>query len=234
MDEMRKYVILVTLFISAFAFAGGFVPGTYPERAAAWKKFTVQDLQLGMPLSKLSGFTCDDRAGQYQHFCVKFLDPRCKGRKAYVKYLSHSGDIPKGQGCTYDSGTSATYLDRQSAIPPLYAVAVEGTDTPVPRAYQIRFTFANDQLTDDSNIGKALIAKYGQPDYKNAPMQMRWNAGPGLDDVFLAAECASSTGPDVHCLLQAWDGPLLDAERAIAQAAGDEAKIKNGPAAPKL
>jgi hypothetical protein len=230
---MRNYIIIATLSISAFAFAGGFAPGTYPERAAVWKKLTVQGIELGTPLSKLSGFTCDDRVGEYQHTCVKFLDPKCKGRKTYVKFISFNADVPKGQGCTYNSSNGGTYLDREMPTVPLFAVAVVGTDTAVPRAYEIRFTFALDQLTDDSNIGKALVAKYGKPDYKNAPMQMRWNA-PGLDDLYLAAECGGSAGPDAHCLVQAWDGPLLQAERSIKQTADDAAKIQNGPAAPKL
>jgi hypothetical protein len=211
---MRNYVIVAVLSISAFAFAGGFAPGSYPERAETWKKFTVQGIELGTPLSKLSGFTCDDKPGEYQHTCVKFLDPKCKGRKTYVKFINFSSDVPKGQGCTYNSENGATYLDRQSPTVPL-------------------FTFVLDQLTDDSNIGKALIAKYGTPDYKNAPMQMRWNA-PGINDLYLMAECGGSAGPDAHCLVEAHDGPLLDAERSIKQAAGDEAKIKGGPAAPKL
>ena len=233
MKAMRITVIIATLCLSIFAFAGGFVPGTYPEKAAAWKKFTVQGIELGTPLSKLSGFTCDDKVGQYRHTCVKFLDPKCKGRKTFVKFISFSSDVPKGQGCTYNSDGGGTYLDRQMPTIPLFAVAVVGTDTPVPRAYEIRFTFALDQLTDDSNIGKALLAKYGTPDFKNPPMQMRWNV-PGMDDLFLMAECGGSAGPDAHCLVQAYDGPLLDAERSINQAAGDDAKIKGGPAAPKL
>jgi hypothetical protein len=230
---MRTYVIAAALSISAFAFAGGFTPGTYPERAAAWKKFTVQGIELGSPLSKLSGFTCDEKVGEYRHTCVKFLDPRCKGRKTYVKFINFSSDVPKGQGCTYNSDGGGTYLDRKPAEVPLFAVAVVGTDTPVPRAYAIRFTFALDQLTDDSNIGKAMLAKYGTPDFKNPPMQMRWNA-PGINDLYLEGACGESQGPDAHCLVQAYDGPLLDAERSIKQAAGDDAKIQNGPAAPKL
>ncbi len=233
MKDMRNIIILAALGISAFAFAGGFAPGTYPERAAVWKKFTVQGIELGTPLSKLSGFTCDDKVGEYQHTCVKFLDPKCKGRKTYVKFISFNSDVPKGQGCTYNSANGGTFFDRVPPTIPLFAVAVVGTDTPVPRAYDIRFTFALDQLTDDSNIGKALLAKYGKPDFKNPPMQMRWNT-PGIDDLYLIAECGGSAGPDAHCLVQAWDGPLLDAERSIKQAAGDAAKIQNGPAAPKL
>jgi hypothetical protein len=232
---MRITFFVITLLVSALALAkpSGFVPGTYPEREAAWKKFTVQGIQLGTPLTKLSGFTCDDRVGEYQHTCVKFLDPKCKGRKTYVKFISYSGDVPKGQGCTYNSANGGTYLDRQMPTVPLFAVAVVGTDTPVPRAYEIRFTFALDQLTRDSNIGKAMLAKYGKPDYENAPMQMRWNVA-GIDDLYLEGACGETQGPDAHCLVHAYDGPLLDAERSIKQAAGDAAKIQGGPPAPNL
>ena len=234
---MRALIILSLLSSSALAGHGkqpSFTPGNYPEKAAVWKRFTVKDISLGTAIDKLPGFTCDADVGKYQHTCVKFLDDRCKGRPTYVVSVSFSSDVPKGQGCTYDSHSGATYLDRKITTAPLSVVAAIGTDTPVPRAYELRFTFAKDVLTQGSNIGKALIAKYGKPDFINEPMQMRWNVD-GLSDVFVAAECGGTEGPQGDfCLVQAHDGPLLDSERSIAQDANAKAEEGGGPPAPKL
>jgi hypothetical protein len=226
--------MLNALLLLSLAAAPSFVPGTYPERAAVWKRFTVKEIELGTELSKLKGFTCDAKPGSYRHTCVKFLDDRCKGRPSYAKSISFAADVPPGQGCTYDVSTGGTYLDRKPTGAPLGAIAVVGTDTEVPRAYELRFTFAKDVLTPESNIGKALIAKYGAPDSSTEPIRMRWNA-PSINDLYLSAECGGTEGPTGNfCIVQAYDGPLLDSERSIKQAA-DAAKLeKSGPPAPKL
>ena len=237
---MRTLIVLA-LLSSATGVAGhgkppssGFTPGNYPEKVATWKRFTVKDISLGTAIDKLPGFTCDADVGKYQHTCVKFLDDRCKGRPTHVVSVSFSSDVPKGQGCTYDSHSGGTYLDRKITQAPMSAVAAIGTDTPVPRAYELRFTFAKDVLTQSSNIGKALIAKYGKPDFINEPVQMHWNAS-GLSDVFVHAECGMTQGPQgEYCVIQVHDGPLLDSERSIAQDATAKAQEGSGPPAPKL
>jgi len=234
-------LVLALLSIATIAtadhHAGGaakMTPGTYPERAAPWKRFTVKDLQLGSEIDKIPGFTCDAKVGGYRHTCVRFLDEKCKGRKTYVKSISFSSDVPPGQGCTYDSSTGGTYLDRKPTTTPLQGLALVGTDTDVPRAYEIRYIFAKDVVSADSNIGKAMIAKYGKPDFVNEPIQMRWNT-PGIDDLFLVLECGGTQGPTGdYCLIQVYDGPLLDSERSIKQDFEAKKTLSIGPAAPKL
>ena len=222
------------LLMMALSAAPGFVPGTYPERVEPWKRFTVKDIQLGTELSKLKGFTCDTNVGAYRHTCVMFVDDRCKGRKTYVKSISFAADVPPGQGCTYNASNGGMYLDRKPTTAPLSAIAVVGTDTDVPRAYEIHYTFAKDVLTAESNIGKALIAKYGPPDFSNPPISMRWNVQ-GIDDLYQLSECGGTVGPTGEfCMIQAYDGPLLDSERSIKQASDAAKAEKGGPPAPKL
>lgn len=202
---MRKpLAVLAMVSVPAIAL-GGFTPGTYPDRAPAWKRFTVKDIQLGTPTAAIAGFTCDANAGEYRHTCVRFLDDACKGKATFVKALHSPSDLPAGPGCTYDSGTGATYLDRARREPALSSVAVVGTDTDVPRAYEISYCFAK-----ADNIGKALIAKYGKPTSASPSGQMGWK----LDPVDLVAECDTRI-----CMVKVTDDGLLDAERAIKRAA---------------
>ena len=244
---MRNAVLLATATIvgcsmsSSFGLGGhsssgggGGTQAGHGDRDATWKRFTVKDISLGTAIDKLPGFTCDADVGKYQHTCVKFLDDRCQGRPTYVVSLSFSSDIPKGQGCTYDSHTGATYLDRKSTGAPMSVIAAVGTDTSVPRAYELRFTTAKDVLTEKSNIGKALIAKYGKPDFINEPVQMHWNA-PGLSDVFVHAECGMTQGPlGEYCVVQVHDGPFLDDERSKQKERDDKHAETSGPTAPQL
>jgi hypothetical protein len=210
---MRKDLVVMALISVPAIALGGFTPGTYPDRAPAWKRFAVKDVQLGTQTATIAGFTCDANAGEYRHTCVRFLDDACKAKATFVKYLRSSSDLPAGQGCTYDSGTGATYLDRKFHTPALSSVAVVGTDTDVPRAYEITYRFTKDVLTDSSNIGKTLIAKYGKPTFTNPPTQMSWK----VDPVNLFAECDMRDGGD--CMVKVIDDGLLDAERSIKQAA---------------
>ncbi|MEO7734426.1 MAG: hypothetical protein ABIY55_25955 [Kofleriaceae bacterium] len=205
-------------------------PGDYPEKAAAWKRFTVKDVQLGMAVDTIAGLTCDTRVGEYRHTCAQFLDEKCKGLATVVKSVSRASPAPS-QACTYDVSNGGTYLNGQYVSTPLINVAVIGTDTAVPRAYEIRYEIAKDALVEESKLSKALVAKYGKPDYTNPPSQMRWNAE-GMSDVYLAAECTTE-GTTAHCLIQAYDGPLLDAERGIKKAF-DDARARNAAPDPKL
>ncbi len=81
-------------------------------------------------------------------------------------------------------------------------------------------------MTDDSNIGKALIAKYGQPDERNPPYQMVWHAGTGGG---LNAYCAHE-----NCATSTDDFDFMKAEKTIQDAANAAQQKKNAPAAPKL
>ena len=61
---------------------------------------------------------------------------------------------------------------------------------------------------------EALIAKYGPPDSTTEPIRMRWNA-PKINDLYLSAECGGTEGPlGDFCIVQAYDGPLLESERS--------------------
>lgn len=235
---MRNSTVLLAL-MCASASADDRAPmknGVYPEKAAAWKKFEVQGLRIGMPLEKQAGFTCGPPPGTngfttQNHSCVKFVDERCKGRATKIHMIRVAADVPGGQNCFMDEFNGATYLDRKFISPPLKYVRIIGTDTTAPLIAEIDYTFAADDLTDDSNLGKALIAKYGQPSSKNNPIAWSWN----VEDTTLGASCRSTVGPQgEYCTLSAEDRKLDQVERSIQEEANEAAKHKNAPEPPKL
>ena len=124
MRTMFLVVALCSLSGLSLADHARMKPGSYPEKAAAWKKFKIKDAMLGAELTKVKGFTCGpDPAttgySTYRHTCVKFLDARCAGKKTKIGHISSTGDVPAGQSCFMDEGSGATYLDRKFTSPPL-------------------------------------------------------------------------------------------------------------------
>ncbi len=211
-------------------------PGHYPEKAALWKKYMLKDVALGTGFYKVSGFSCGpDPAAQgfttYRHTCVKFLDDRCKGRELKIFHVRTAADLPPGQTCFMDEGNGGTYVDRKFMSPPLSTLTIVATDTTAPVIYEINLTLPADDLTETSNLGKALIAKYGKPTYFQPPTQMRWQD----HDVDLSASCRTTVGPTgEYCSIQLTDGALLQAERSIQEAADEQRRHAQAPAAPKL
>jgi hypothetical protein len=205
-------------------------PSTADARSA-WTRFTVRDQQLDAETDKAAGFTCDGATGTYMHACVQFLDDRCKARPTKIGHVSFSSDLPGGQSCFMDSSTGATYLDRKIMEPPLSAVWLVGTDTHDPRTYQIHYTFADNVLAEDSQLGKALVAKYGEPSYKSPPNRMSWSAG----SVQLTVDCGPNTDPqEDYCRMEVNDTSVLDAERAKQKTADETATRNNAPPPPAL
>ena len=236
---MRKIpLVLLLSCLPAVAFADGphakMQNGTYPDHAKGWDKFAIQGVKLGSPLDKHAGFTCGPPPGTdgfstQNHSCVKFLDAKCKGKSTKIKNIRTSGDVPAGQGCFMAEFEGSTYLDRNPTTTPLQGIRIVATDTSAPLVQRIEYVFAADDVSDDSNLGKALIAKYGPPAYKNPPMQMQWQIG----DVILRAECRGTQGPTGEfCRITVEDQTLDQTERSIQQAADEADKKKHAPAAP--
>lgn len=213
--------------------------GTYPEHQKAWDKFAIQGVKLGVPLTSVKGFTCGPKPGTdgfttADHSCVKFIDPRCKGRKTKIHHIRSTADVPKGQTCFMDESNGATYLDREYTVPPLQAIRLIGTDTTSPLVYEIQYTFAADDLTADSNLGKALTKKYGPPTDTNEPIEMTWIDG----DVSLGAMCRMIGGDHAadgeYCEIMVADDKLARVEREIQEQADDDARTGAAPDAPEL
>jgi hypothetical protein len=225
-SALARTTLAILCLVGSAAAADKMKTGSYPEREATWKKFAIKDVTLGTPLAQLKGFVCESENDRgYGLVCVKFLDDRCKDRPTKVKQVKY-GNEADGRGCVIDSdspGQGNMYLDGKLAA--LSAVSVRGTPTDVPRVYTISFAFALDQLTDDSNIGKALIAKYGKPDDRNPPIQMVWHG----DSSMLNAFCAHES-----CNLSTDDMDFMKAEKALQDAFTTAQQKKNAPAAPKL
>ena len=218
---------------------GDGAPSASADEAHA--KFAILGTRLGTPLEKEPGFTCGPPRGTdgfstQNHSCVKFTDERCKERPTKIHHVRTASDLPKGQTCFMDEFAGATYLDRTFMSPTLKFIRIVGTDSNNPKIFRIEYTFAADDLTDTSNLGKALIAKYGTPTYKNAPTQMNWKAG----DTELAATCrgmggdASQRAMGEYCTIVVEDNKLDQAERARQQAADDKARLDAAPPPPPL
>lgn len=217
---------------------GGSSPSAAQTRDA-YKTFAIRGVQLGLPLEGQDGFTCGPPRGTdgfttQNHSCVKFLDERCKGRPTKIHNIRSTADVPRGQSCFMEEFTGATYLDREYLAPPLLSLRIVGTDTENPKIFQLEYTFAADDLTRDSKLGKALIAKYGKPSYENAPMQMSWQIG----DIRLDAACRTIGGDNAadgeYCRLTVRDDDLDRKERELEQQRIEDQRRANAPAAPEL
>jgi len=203
---------------------------------SAYDHFAVLGAKLGVPLEPAAGFTCGPPRGTdgfttQNHSCVKFLDERCKGKPTKIHHIRSTGDVDRGPSCFMDEMNGATYLDREILLPPLSYLRLTGTDTPNAKVFEITYTFAGDDLTDDSKLGKALIAKYGPPTNRNPPVQMSWQQG----EVFLRAECRMIAGDHAkqgdYCTITVAH-PELDTRERERQAADDEAARRAGAPAP--
>ncbi|MEO8705662.1 MAG: hypothetical protein ABI867_36865 [Kofleriaceae bacterium] len=208
--------------------------------AGAHDRFSVLDLKIGMPVD-VAGFTCaktDDAADRH---CVKFLDPRCSGRPSNIGTLRYGEKAPLG--CFFDYSSQATYLDskllqvanngmrenearlKDPAWRPLINVQLTGTRSKPSKIYQIWYMFAPDELTEDSKLYAALVAKYGEPSSKNPPNEMRWKDS----DTQLKANCRTQ-----YCDVLVEDSVFEDLERRKQEEADGQARRKNAPSAPKL
>ncbi len=205
----------------------------------AYDHFAILGNKLGVPLEPQAGFTCGPPRGTdgfttQNHSCVKFLDERCKGKPTKIHHIRSSGDVDRGQNCFMDEMNGATYLDRTLLSPPLQFIRLTGTDSVASKVFQITYTFAADDLTEDSKLGKALIAKYGPPSYKNPPIQMSWKMG----EVSLGAECRMITGDHAaqgdFCTLTVEHRELDQKEQERQRVADDAARRAGAPPPPGL
>lgn len=196
-------------------------------------------MKLGVPLEKQAGYLCGPPRGTdgfttQNHSCVKFVDARCAERPTKIHHIRSTSDVPRGLTCFMDEFTGATYLDRNILLPPLFSVRLVGTDTNDPKVFQIYYTFAADDLTETSKLGKALIAKYGTPTSKAEPVKMVWQAG----DVELRAECRVIAGEFAatgdFCTLSVEDRALDQRERERTAAAEAAAREAAAPPPPSL
>ncbi len=234
--------LLASLGLAGVAAADDRAPmknGTYADHQKAWSKFAIQGVQLGAPLEHQAGFTCGPPPGTdgfttQNHSCVKFTDDRCKGRPTKIHHIRSSADLPKGQTCFMDEMNAGAYLDRALMQPTLRYLRVVGTDTTAPLIFRIEYTFAADDLTPDSNLGKALIAKYGAPSYAGPPTAMSWSIG----DVSLSAACRQIGGDRAAlgelCTITVEDGSLDGTERSLQEQANADRRKAAAPEAPPL
>jgi hypothetical protein len=205
----------------------------------AYDKFAVLGAKLGVPLEGQAGFTCGPPRGTdgfstQNHSCVKFLDERCKDRPTKIHHIRSTGDVDRGQNCFMDEFNAATYLDRKFTAPPLLYLRITGTDSNNPKVFQITYTFPADDLTDDSKLGKALIAKYGEPAYRNPPTQMTWKAG----DVEMRAACRGIGGDNAakgeFCTITVEHDALDQQEREKQRVNEEAARRAGAPPPPPL
>jgi hypothetical protein len=226
---------------------GDHIAGAVPAAAAAASgnahdTFAVLDVKIGMAVEGRPGFTCTkqpaDKDLEDTH-CVKFLDSRCSGHPVSIGQKRYSEKAPLG--CYLDYSNMATYLDgtlQQTANTgdnsdpaerhprkPLMNLHIVGTQSKPSKIYRIWYTTAPDELAEDSKIYKAMVAKYGEPSYKNAPNEMRWRR----DDTTVKAEC----DPLRQCVIYVEDSKFEDLERRKQEEADAKTRHQNA-ASPQL
>lgn len=209
----------------------------------AHDKFTVLDLKIGMSVASAKGFTCTKErktqsGDRVDPICVKFLDPRCKGRPSSVGMLRYGVDAPKG--CHFDPSSGATRLDNvimqdphtgatdqaHNGRKPLNNIAFYGTKTDDSKIYRIEYMLDEDDLkSTDSKIYQALVAKYGEPTYPEHSGKVKWK----VDGTELVAECR----PYFNCSISVTDRNFEQLENAEQEAADKKKKADSAPA-PKL
>lgn len=202
-------------------------------------RFVVLELKIGLPLEQ-PGFTCEKEKSKElaERHCVKFMDPRCKGKPSALGTLRYGEDAPRG--CFLDVSSAATYLDgklmqtpntgdasdKRPILKPLLHLHLAGTASKPSKIFRLSYVVAPDELTDDSKLSQALVAKYGEPTSKNPPNELRWKHG----DASLRANCL----PNRNCELVVEDPKFAALERKWQEEADAKERHKNAPAAPEL
>jgi len=173
---------------SALVHGGG---GNQPFAATAtsgpdaWKRYELKGIQLGMSRKQLKdmGFTCGERANQR---CWKIIDDRCKTGVCKFKE-----DVTWGEQWFELNGNKAT----------LDYITCRTTETDAALVDECRLQVSPRQvLAADSTLGKALIAKYGEPVEKTAAdtsdpegggRLLWWNPELGNNGPEVDADCTS-------------------------------------------
>jgi hypothetical protein len=210
---------------------GGLVAGSGPAANTAtsgpetWKKYDVRGVQLGQTRKSLAdrGFKCGKRANSR---CYKVMDKRCETGRCELKEDAF--------GQWFELNGAKTELDYMSCAT---------TETDSALVYDCRLKFGPRQVADEtSTLGKALIAKYGEPSkVDEAPKEDKvgggrmlwWNEKVGSNAPNIIVDCNSSSD-EPQCTLYLNDGGLLDVERAKQVELDDKRKRNTPQAAPSL
>lgn len=202
-------------------------------------KFTILELKIGLPVEQ-AGYTCQKPAGKdaEQRHCVKFMDPRCEGKRTNIGALRYGEVAPPG--CFLDHSSAATYLDgklmqtpntndssdKRPILKPLLHMELVGTVSKPSKIFRLSYVVAPDELTEDSKLYGALAAKYGEPTDKRPPNDMRWKLG----DATLRATCL----PKRNCQIVVEDMKFEELQRRWQEDADAQQRHKAAPEAPKL
>jgi len=210
---------------------GGLLGGSGPAANTAvsgpetWKKYDVRGVELGQSRKSLAdrGFKCGKRANSR---CYKIMDKRCDSGRCELKEDAF--------GQWFELNGAKTELDYMSCAT---------TETDSALVYDCRLKFGPRQVADGSSaLGKALIAKYGEPStVDEAPKEDKvgggrmlwWNAKVGSNAPNITVDCNSSTD-EPQCTLYLNDGGLLDVERAKQTELDDKRKRQVAQPTPQL
>lgn len=187
---------------------GGNAAGSGPVSGPAiWKQWAVRGIQLGSTRAQLAaaGFTCGKRASSR---CYKLMDKRCDTGLCELREDAF--------GQWFELNGAKTALDYMTCAT---------TETDAALVYDIRLQFSPRQLLAiDSTLGKAMIAKYGQPSSHDEPpsgdpngggRMIWWNPELGNNGPEIIADCnAPNNAPGGQCSLDVEDDGIRVAERA--------------------
>ncbi len=198
----------------------------------AHDRFSVLGVKIGMPVDG-DGFTCEKATDGDDRYCVKFLDTRCSGQPLHVGVKAYSDKAPLG--CFFDPSSRGSYLDgallqESSAVRagekgakshperrPLTVLLAVGTKSRLSKIYRMEYQFEYDDLTPDSKLHKALVAKYGEPSSSDAT---RWKG----DGTEIRVECSY-----LNCNLSVEDSHYAEVEDRKQEELDSVARRKNAP-----
>lgn len=235
MKNLVQSLVVASLFVASFALA-------QDAESDPHAKLSILELKIGMPMQQ-PGFVCAKDAGPYNGAeCVKFLDPRCKGKPSNIGPRRY-GDTPP-RGCFLEERTVSTFLDgvlkqqrqevsqgsekQDPARFPLINVHTYGTKSKPSKIARIVYTMAVDELASGdqpsgSKLYTALVAKFGKP-REIWSGKVKWREG----ETNMEAYCDLNI-----CTLEVEDKTFEQAENQAQEEADTAERQKKAPE-PKL
>ncbi len=216
-----------------------------------WNRFSVKDVKLGDHLSALvkKGFKTCKVPGTNPYY-ILILDKRCTGKSGGECSVDDKGvdrcePFFNGKPAARGNASELEHIAVKVTFP------LDGTPMDDPRVYEVNYYFPRQLLTDDSPLGKSLMAKYGKyctddPSCYNDGRKENDPAGGGRM-VFtgsggqrgprLSVMCdgyQASNHVTTVCWMMAEDGSILDTDRKQQTDANMKKGEKSQPPPPKF
>lgn len=209
-----KLLVAITILAASHAYAEPFA-ATATSGPETWKKYDVRGARFGMSRAELvkQGYTCGKTPNSR---CWKIIDKRCDGHAK----------------CEVKTDAFGSWFEVDGIKTSVDYVSCATTESDGALVYDIVSAFGPRQLlTNDSTLGKALQAKYGEStsveegasnDKVGGGRMLWWNNSLGNNGPNIIVECdGTNDGYAVvgaQCILRASDAGVQAMERSKQQA----------------